>query len=143
MNEELVIKKAEELARGILDTNEIFRYNPNGPDAYVCPFCGAETYIGGSRQDQECEEDCLRRKANDFLLLTDDDIRIDENTRYSPIEDLRGLQECIGFLEDFDQVNSVVGPSLESPDVEKSKLLRELASLNKRRKEIIDQLMTK
>lgn len=135
-----VIEKARELAKGIIDTNDIYWDNPNGPYTYICPFCGAETYIGGSKQDQECREDCLRKKANDFLFLTDDDICIDENTRYRSIEDLRRLQECIGFLENFDQVNSVVGQSLESPDVEKSKLLRELATLNKRRRELIDQL---
>lgn len=33
-------------------------------------------------------------------------------------------------------------PSLEFPNIEKSRLLRELALLNKRRKEIINDLMT-
>lgn len=145
MNTKLVIEKAEELARGILDTSEIFRYNPNGPDAYVCPFCGAENYPSGGRQSEPCEKDCLRNKAYKFLyeIVGDsNEVTITDKTRYIPISKVRGLHECIDFLDSFDDEDAVIGESLESPDIEKSRMIRELASLNKRRKELINQIIS-
>lgn len=62
---------------------------------------------------------------------------------YLPLEEARGAQETFGYLETFDRTDTCIGNSLEDYDEEKTALLRELGAINKRRLEILNELMGK
>lgn len=62
---------------------------------------------------------------------------------FLPLKKARNAQETFGYLEMFVRTDTCIGNSLEDFDEEKTALLRELGAINKRRLEILNELMGK
>lgn len=55
---------AEEFAKEIIECAERLEYNENGPDAYVCNFCGNDIYyLGSNKTPKGHSKDCIVNKA--------------------------------------------------------------------------------